>query len=59
MVTSINSIAGIITLTTAVRHPGPISVVTDWAPGFVSISKSDKDLNSSQGPTEQELQRSG
>ena len=36
--------AGIISLTTAVRHPGPISVVTDCAPGFMSIAKDDKDL---------------
>ena len=41
---AVNLKAGIITLTTAVRHPEPISVVTDWAPGFVSISKDDKDL---------------
>ena len=36
--------SGIITLTTPVRHPGPISVITDWAPGFISLSKDDKEL---------------
>ena len=36
--------SGIIKLTTPVRHPGPISVITDWAPGFISLSKSDKEV---------------
>ena len=35
---------GIISLTTPIRHPGPISMVTDCAPGFISIAKDDKDL---------------
>ena len=35
---------GIINLTTSVRHPGPITIVTDSAPGFLSLAKSDKDL---------------
>ena len=33
-----------ISLTTSMTHPGPISVVTDWAPGFISLAKDDKDL---------------
>ena len=36
--------SGIIRLTTPVRHPGPISVITDWAPGFISLTKNDKEL---------------
>ena len=28
--------SGLINLTTYIRHPGPISIVTDWAPGFIS-----------------------
>ena len=36
--------SGIISLTTPLRHPVPISVVTDWAPGFISLAKDDKDL---------------
>ena len=36
--------SGIINLTTSVRHPGPITVVTDSAPGFISLAKGDKDL---------------
>ena len=35
---------GIINLTTSIRHPGPITVVTDWAPGFISAAKNDKQL---------------
>ena len=35
---------GIINLTTSLRHPGPITVVTDWAPGFISAAKNDKQL---------------
>ena len=35
---------GIISLTTSIRHPGPITIVTDSAPGFLSLAKSDKDL---------------
>ena len=31
-------------LTTAIRHPGPVTIVTDCAPGFISLTKSDKDL---------------
>ena len=41
---SIDLKSGIIKLTTSVRHSGPISVVTDWAPGFISLAKDDKDL---------------
>ena len=41
---SVDLKSGIIKLTTPVRHPGPISVVTDWAPGFISLAKDDKDL---------------
>ena len=36
--------SGIINLTTSIRHPGPISVVTDCAPGFISLGKDDRDL---------------
>ena len=36
---------GIINLTTSVRHPGPITIVTDSAPGLLSLAKSDKDLH--------------
>ena len=36
--------AGMIALSTPVRHPGPITIVTDCAPGFISLSKQDKDL---------------
>ena len=36
--------SGIINLTTSIRHPGPITVVTDSAPGFISLAKDDKDL---------------
>ena len=36
--------AGLIELTTAIRHPGPITIVTDCAPGFISMAKNDKDL---------------
>ena len=36
--------SGIINLTTSIRHPGPISVVTDCPPGFVSLANEDKDL---------------
>ena len=35
---------GIMNLTTSLRHPGPITVVTDWAPGFISAAKNDKQL---------------
>merc|ERR1712240_561645 len=35
---------GIINLTTAIRHPGPITIVTDSAPGLPSLAKSDKEL---------------
>ena len=35
---------GIINLTTSIRHPGPITIVTDSAPGLLSLAKSDKDL---------------
>ena len=35
---------GLINLTTSLRHPGPITIVTDWAPGFISTSNNDKDL---------------
>ena len=34
--------SGIINLTTPLRHPGPISMITDWAPGFISLAKDDK-----------------
>ena len=36
--------AGIISLTTPILHPGPITVVTDWAPGFISAFKNDPQL---------------
>ena len=35
---------GLIRLTTPIRHPVLITVVTDCAPGFVSTSKHDKQL---------------
>ena len=35
---------GIISLTTSTRHPGSIMIVTNSAPGFLSLAKSDKDL---------------
>merc|ERR1712240_204538 len=35
---------GIIGLTTPIRHPGPITIVTDSAPGLLSLAKTDKDL---------------
>ena len=35
---------GIISLTTPIRHPGPITIVTDSAPGLLSLAKTDKDL---------------
>ena len=35
---------GLINLTTSIRHPGPITIVTDSAPGLLSLAKSDKDL---------------
>ena len=35
---------GLIHLTTSIRHPGPITIVTDSAPGLLSLAKSDKDL---------------
>ena len=37
--------SGIISLTTPVRHPGPIMVTTDAASGFISLAKGDKQLN--------------
>ena len=37
--------SGLISLTTPVRHPGPILVTTDAAPGFISLAKGDKQLN--------------
>lgn len=36
---------GIIILTTSLRHPGLITVVTDWAPGFISAAKNNKQLH--------------
>ena len=36
--------SGIMNLTTPIRHLGPISVVTDYAPGFISLAKDNKDL---------------
>ena len=36
--------SGIVSLTTPVRHPGPILVTTDAAPGFISLAKGDKEL---------------
>ena len=36
--------SGLISLTTPIRHPGPITIVTDWAPGFIAAAKSDKQL---------------
>ncbi len=36
--------AGVILLTSNIRHPGPISVSTDSASGFASLSKGDKQL---------------
>merc|ERR1712240_908881 len=35
---------GIISLTTPIRHPGPITIVTDSAPGLLSLAKTDKEL---------------
>ena len=35
---------GIINLTTPIRHPGPITIVTDSAPGLLSLAKADKEL---------------
>ena len=35
---------GLINLTTSVRHPGPITIFADSAPGLLSLAKSDKDL---------------
>ena len=34
----------LIALTTPIRHPGHITIVTDWAPGFISAAKTDKQL---------------
>ena len=36
--------AGVILLTSNVRHPGPIMISTDSASGFASLSKGDKQL---------------
>ena len=36
--------SGLITLTTPIRYPGPITIVTDWAPGFISAARNDKQL---------------
>ena len=36
--------AGLIVLTSNVRHPGPIIVTTDSGAGFISLAKGDKQL---------------
>ena len=35
---------GLIKLMTPIQHPRPITIVTDWAPGFISASKNDRQL---------------
>ena len=36
--------AGLIILTSNIRHPGPITVTTDSGTGFVSLAKGDRQL---------------
>ena len=38
-------IDGLINLTTPIRHPGPITIISDWAPGFISAAKHNKFLS--------------